>query len=166
MWFDQGYGIFSPPAAPGKGDGSERPPLNFEVGLAPLPIGRSGLGAGDLHLRGLHISAQTKQAQGCWEWIKFLSGDLSNLYGSMPARRSVFESEAFKQQATPEMVALANTYAAALAQERGRSNADATINGFEALDPYWFYKALNEAIAGKTSLEQGLAEAQQFSTTL
>jgi ABC-type glycerol-3-phosphate transport system substrate-binding protein len=164
MWFDQGYGIFGPPAASGKGDGPGGPPLNFEVGLAPLPIGRGGLAGGDLNLRGLHISAQTQQAQGCWEWIKFLSGDLSNLYGSIPARRSVLESEAFKQQATPEIAALADTYATALAQDRGQSNTNGAINGFEALDPYWFYKALNEAIAGTTPLEQGLADAQQFST--
>ena len=165
MWFDQGYGMFGGPGGAGiSGGPGGGQPADFEVGIAPLPVGRSGLRGGDFYLRGLHIAAQTEQAQSCWEWLKFLSSDVSNLQGSIPARSSVMSSEAFTKLASPDMLALAKVYTDVLKQQPQQSGASGDPNAIYSLDTYWFYKALSDAAEKKTPLDQGLAEAQKFTT--
>jgi ABC-type glycerol-3-phosphate transport system substrate-binding protein len=167
MWFDQGYGMFGGPSgSPVKGGRPGEPGApqqNFEVGIAPLPVGRNGLTSNDLFARGLHISASTDKAQACWEWLKFLSSDISNLQGAIPARTSVLQSDAFKKQATPDVIALAETYADALKQSRPASQSS-DPNAFYMMDTYWFFKALDDAAQNKAPLDQALAEAQEFTT--
>jgi ABC-type glycerol-3-phosphate transport system substrate-binding protein len=166
MWFDQGYGMFGGPAGSPvikeRGPGGLQPP-NFEVGIAPLPIGGGGLTSADFYLRGFHISATTQQSQACWEWLKFLSADVNNLQGGVPARTSVLESDAFTKQADPATIELASTYAEAL-RSRAGSGQGGDPNAFYSMDTYWFFKALSEAQENKTPLEQGLAEAQKLTT--
>jgi hypothetical protein len=166
MWFDQGYGMFGGPdgGGPVKDPRPGGPaPINFEVGIAPLPIGGGGLSSADFYLRGFHIAAKTEQSQACWEWLKYLSADINNLQGGVPARTSVLKSEAFTKQADPATLALANTYAEAL-QARGGSSQGGDPNAFYSMDSYWFFKALSEAQEKKTPLDQGLAEAQNLTT--
>ncbi|HEU5100062.1 MAG TPA: extracellular solute-binding protein [Roseiflexaceae bacterium] len=166
MWFDQGYGMFGgPEGIPPVKDPRPGAPLapNFEVGIAPLPIGGGGLSSSDFYLRGFHISAKTEQSQACWEWLKFLSADVNNLQGGVPARTSVRISETFTKQADPATLALANTYAEAL-QARGSSGQGGDPNAFYGMDSYWFFKALSEAQEKKTPLDQGLAEAQRLTS--
>lgn len=164
MWFDQGYGMFGGPnGGPIKGEGPGGPQQNFEVGVGPLPVGKNGLTSTDLFARGFHISAKTEQSAACWEWIKFLSSDVNNLQGGIPARTSVLQSDAFKKQASPDMIVLAETYAEALKDSRQPSQGG-DMNAFYSFDTYWFFKALTEAVEGKTPLDKGLAEAQQFTT--
>jgi multiple sugar transport system substrate-binding protein len=168
MWFDQGYGMFGGPGGPGprplKGGevGGPQPP-NFEVGISALPVGGGGLNSGDFYLRGFHISARTQQSQACWEWLKFLSADVNNLQGGVPARSSVLSSDAFVKQADPNTVALAKAYSEAL-QSRSQSSQGSDPNALYSMDTYWFFKALSEALDKKTPLEKGLADAQKFTT--
>jgi ABC-type glycerol-3-phosphate transport system substrate-binding protein len=170
LWFDQGYGMFGGPNSGGigiKGGGPGGPGgagANFEIGLAPLPVGASGLHSGDFYLRGLHISAQTQQAAACWEWLKFLSADITSLQGSIPARSSIMTSDEFAKQAAPDMLALAKVYADVLKQQPQQSGPSADPNTIYQMDTYWFYKALSEALDKKTPLDQGLADAQKFTT--
>jgi len=174
LWFDQGYGMFGGgpiasssslkgggPGGPG-GPGGSQPP--FDVGIAPLPIGAGGLRGGDFYLRGLHISAETQQAQSCWEWLKFLSADVANLQGSIPARTSIMNSDAFIKQASPDMVALAKVYADVLKQQPAQSGTTGDPTVIYSMDTYWIYKALTEALDQTTPLDQGLANAQKFTT--
>jgi ABC-type glycerol-3-phosphate transport system substrate-binding protein len=167
MWFDQGYGMFGGPAGtmPVKGGDPNGPqPPKFEVGIAPLPIGAGGLSSADFYLRGFHISAKTEQSQACWEWLKFLSADINNLQGGVPARSSVLASEAFTKQADPATLALATTYAEALKARAAGSSQNSDPNAFYSMDSYWFFKALSEAQDKTTPLDQGLAEAQKLTT--
>jgi ABC-type glycerol-3-phosphate transport system substrate-binding protein len=166
MWFDQGYGMFGGPAGqPIKGgDPSAPPPPDFEVGIAPLPIGGGGLSSADFYLRGFHISAKTEQSQACWEWLKYLSADINNLQGGVPARTSVLTSDAFTTAADPATQELAKTYADALKQTSTGSSQAGDPNAFYSIDTYWFFKALSEAQEKKTPLGQGLAEAQKLTT--
>jgi multiple sugar transport system substrate-binding protein len=157
LWFDQGLGMFGGP----KGEGQ---PRSFEVGLAPLPIGKGGLNTGDIYLRGFHISARAEKTQSCWEWIKYMSGDIVNLQGGLPARASVLASDAFKKQSPPELLVLAETYAEALKGAGRQPTASGDPNAFYSFDTYWFFKALSEAIDKKADLAKGLAEAQEFTT--
>ncbi len=166
MWFDQGYGMFGGPTGQPVKDArpiSPEPP-KFDVGIAPLPIGAGGLGSADFYLRGFHISATTQQSQACWEWLKFLSADVNNLQGGVPARTSVLTSDAFIKAADPATIELTKTYAEALKQRGGGSNPGGDTNAFYSIDGYWFFKALSEAQAKKTPLAQGLAEAQKLTT--
>jgi len=173
MWFDQGYGMFGGgvaissslkgggPGGPG-GPGGNQPP--FEIGIAPLPVGAGGLRGGDFYLRGLHISATTQQAQACWEWLKFLSADTANLQGSIPARSSILNSDAFAKQASPDILAVAKVYADVLKQQPRQSGPATDPSAIYSMDTYWFYKALSEALDKKTPLDQGLADAQKFTS--
>jgi hypothetical protein len=114
-------------------------------------------------LRGFHISAHTQQSQACWEWLKFLSADVNNLQGGVPARTSVLESDAFTKAADPATLDLAKIYTEALKQHGGASQGG-DPNAFYSIDSYWFFKALSEAQDKKTPLAQGLAEAQKLTT--
>jgi multiple sugar transport system substrate-binding protein len=166
MWFDQGYGMFGgPEGRPIKGEDPNAPqPPKFDVGIAPLPIGAGGLSSSDFYLRGFHISAQTQQQQACWEWLKFLSADVNNLQGGVPARTSVLESDSFTKAADPALLDLSNIYAEALKQRASSTSQGTDPNAFYSMDSYWFFKALSEAQEKKTPLEQGLAEAQKLTT--
>lgn len=160
MWFDQGFGMFGggPPVGP---DGQ---PANFEVGIAPLPIGAGGLRSGDLYLRGLHISAQTEQQQACWEWLKFLSADVTNLQGALPARISILDTDAFKNQASPDQIELSKAYANVIKRSSTGASIGSDPSQIYMFDTYWFFKALSEGLEGKTPLDQGLDAAQKTTT--
>jgi multiple sugar transport system substrate-binding protein len=166
MWFDQGYGMFGgPTGGPIKGRDPNAPaPPSFEVGIAPLPIGAGGLSSGDIYLRGFHISAKTQQSQACWEWLKYLSADVNNLQGGVPARTSVLTSDAFTKAADPATQELAKTYSEALKQRNSSTSQGGDPNAFYSIDSYWFFKALSEALEKKAPLEQGLADAQKLTT--
>ena len=122
------------------------------------------MSSADFSLRGFHISAKTQQQQACWEWLKFLSADVNNLQGGVPARTSVLQSDAFTKAADPALLDLAKIYADALKQNSGGTSQSVDPNAFYSIDSYWFFKALSEAQEKKTPLGQALAEAQKLTT--
>ena len=156
MWFDWDQGSF------GFGEilieGEEDV---LRTSSAPLPVGNGGLSGDDISTRGFHISAQTEHTQACWDWLKFLSADISNLQGGTPARLSIAQSEEYIQQASTEAAEIAEVYAEAL-QQTGQVGAQSA--SFGNIDTYWLYKAIDDAINDEMDLDRGLAEAQE--TTL
>ncbi|MEM8529960.1 MAG: extracellular solute-binding protein [Chloroflexota bacterium] len=156
MWFDwdQGSFGFEGPIAEGEED-------VLQVGAAPLPVANGGLSGDDISTRGFHISAQSEHTQACWDWLKFLSTDISNLQGGTPARISVSQSEEYIQQTSPEAAETADIYAEALQQT---AQVSAQSASFGNIDTYWLYKAIDNAIKDEMDLDRGLAEAQE--TTL
>ena len=158
MWFAQGPSFsFEGPVKFAEG----QPTLNFEEGIAALPLGGAGLRSGDFYARGFHIAARTQQAQACWEWLKYLSADASpnNLQGGIPARISVAESEAFTSQAAPGQLDIYKAYAGALKRE-GQPGDDPSVL-YGRMDLYWFYKAIDEAMTKDADLAKGLADARK-----
>jgi multiple sugar transport system substrate-binding protein len=153
MWFD--YGFSGMMGGVGMREGSDG--QQYEVGIAPLPIGDGGLQSSDFSVRGFHISKTAKQSQLCWNWIKFLSSDVNNLQGEVPARISVLDSEEYATQSTPEAIEMAKVYAEALAKPVTKSDT----SGFWMLDTYWLMKAIDEAVKGEADLGGGLTEAQK-----
>ncbi len=71
-------------------------------GMASLP--RDARAATLAWVEGYAISAQAEHPDACWEWIRFLSGQLH--YRLAPVRRSLAESEAFEQAVGDEMAAV------------------------------------------------------------
>jgi ABC-type glycerol-3-phosphate transport system substrate-binding protein len=128
-------------------------------------VGKVGLPPSEVFARGLFISAKTQQAQACWEWIKFLSGDVTVMYGDMPARRSIAQSEAFLKQVPPERAAMFEAFRAAMAVPV-RTTVTSSANAIYSpnSDPYWLFQALSNTLEKGANLEQELATAQRFAT--
>ena len=156
MWFGQGADMFGDPNSNGQ---------TFETGVAPLPIGQGGLRSGDVYVRGMHIAAKTEQSQACWEWLKFLSADTTNLQGSIPARSSILKSDGFTSQASPALLELATVYGDVLKRVPAGASNGSDPNQVYTMDTYWFFKALMDALNGEAPLDQGLAEAQKFTSS-
>jgi|YNPMSStandDraft_1061717.scaffolds.fasta_scaffold00581_3 multiple sugar transport system substrate-binding protein len=140
-------------------------PVARDIRIAPLPVGKAGLPPNEVFVRGLFISAKTQQAQACWEWIKFLSGDVTVMYGDMPARRSIAQSDAFLKQVPPERARMFEAFRAALAvpvRTTVTSSANAIYS--PSHDSYWLFQALSNTLEKGANLEQELATAQRFAT--
>lgn len=157
MWLDYGYGSF-------EGPGPDGNPRTWEPALASLPIGGAGLQSGDLWARGFYISASSQQQQGCWEWLKFISNDVTGLNGELPARISVADSEEFKQVSNPSQLKLYEVYREALQKP---SSVGLGINGLYSATPfgvdfYWVNKAINDTIEKDADLGEGLKNAQDL----
>ncbi len=167
MWFDYGVGGFGAGALidkiaigrPGPGLEGEQ---NFEAGVAPLPVGAAGLRSSELTVRGIYISSQTQYSQECWNWLKYLSSDLSNLQSDIPARTTVALSEEYTQMAQPGLVDLYKAYQPTL--KRNSEVGDNMNELYQRLDLYWFFKAIDETNTKDADLRTGLAEAQKFTT--
>lgn len=81
--------------------------LRFELGIAPLPGSQPCCRLGSpCIVRTLHISNSTAQVQACWQWLRFLSEQPAADAFSIPPRRSVLASAAFRQQVGSETQAI------------------------------------------------------------
>lgn len=133
----------------------------FQVGVAPLPAVGNGWNPQPMALS-LYISRSAGEPQACWEWMKFLSKNLTGDYG-IPARRSVQESEAWQAQVGPEKAA---AYLAAI-----RKSAPAGQANPYSLGParQWWRRILAEALNGGDPLPllaEMQAKAGQFTACL
>lgn len=146
MWFDLPGGI----QIVRVGGPAER--QSFTRAIAPPP-GASQASAASIQATGLYIAAGAQQAQGCWEWLKFLSGDLSALGGNFPARRSLAESDAFLKGAPPGAAEVYAAYRPAL------DRAEAEPRERAPVDLYWLFRAADRALQGE-DLGRELADAQ------
>jgi multiple sugar transport system substrate-binding protein len=147
MWFDSGgfQIVMIGPGAPGR--------QNYTRAIAPPP-GADKATANDLQTSGLYISATSQHTEACWQWLKFLSGDLSALEGNFPARRSLAESDAFLKSAPAGAAEVYAGYRAALDRV-----PEASAQTGERVDLFWFFRAVDRALQGK-DLGRELADAQ------
>lgn len=125
-------------------------PTDTEVGMAPLPAG--GEGVSEFLYEGLFIAADTSHPEACWEWLRFVSGQLEPVRG-LPARLSFLESTAFAGQVGREAV---ETYRDSLAY--ADLSRPATLEASSQIR--WFYQAVADIWAGARP-EIALAEAQR-----
>jgi ABC-type glycerol-3-phosphate transport system substrate-binding protein len=136
--------------------------------IAPPPLANRPLSQENIRSSGLFVSAQTQQAQACWQWLKYLSGDPSDLaaQGSFPARRSLAEADSFLQHAPDGAADVYRAYQAALDRAPDSSSQPASIDD-SPIDFFWFYRAVDRALQGKDlerELEQAQALTEQFLT--
>lgn len=131
--------------------------INDNVGVVPLPLSSelNEAGAGDRFSLGYFISAHTQAQQECWEWIKFISGQASVVDFGLPARRSVAESEAFRQLVGIERAA---TYLAALQSATQSSHYERLSGQYEWLriSYVWIYQAYDQIVHKGVTVEEAL----------
>lgn len=144
MWMDFGGSqLFS----------SELPP---DTHVAPLPRGENGIGGSAAFCRGYFISKSTPYPQACWEWLKFLSEQLSPVEG-LPPRHTLAESAQLCAQVGEET---ARVYLASL--ERIENLGSPLYEQIPWLKRtfFWFYQAFDAIIEGEDAAS-ALNEAQR-----
>ena len=158
MWMDSGGGF----GGPGEfgGFGGQGGTSNLNVGVAPLPAGpNSGEGSGFQSVDGYFVSAQSDARQACWSWITFLTEQPSATSG-LPARQSVAESAAYRQQVGAEQADayLASVSSGSRASFFQRVSDEGNWLGFAA---FWLSDAYDRVVNGEVTVEESLAAAQE-----
>jgi ABC-type glycerol-3-phosphate transport system substrate-binding protein len=149
MWFDSGMNTRELADQTGQ---------TGDIAIAPPPLAAGMVGLETMLMRGLYISAEARDPQTCWTWLKYLSADVSSLKSAFPARRSVVQSDAFLAQALPGSVEVYQAYSEAF--ERTPDVPPSLPEG-SRIDYYWFYHAIDRALQGE-DLERELQAAQQL----
>jgi multiple sugar transport system substrate-binding protein len=130
---------------------------DFEYGFAPMPLAPEGKGYGQIYFSGYFITAEAAHPQACWDWLIFLT-ERPGETGGLPARRSVAESAAFRQQVGEELANVCQ-FVISHSQEAARLPTDEV--GQIGLSAYWFYAAYDRIIEGEEA-ETALAWAQDM----
>ena len=161
MWMESGGGFGGPGGFVGRGGpGGSGGTGSLNVGVAPLPAGPNSVeGSGFQTVDGYFISAQTEARQACWSWITFLT-EQPNAASGLPARRSVAESAAYRQQAGAEQ---ADAYLASVSEGSRASffqrvSDEGNWLGFAA---FWLSDAYERVVNGEMTVEESLAAAQE-----
>jgi ABC-type glycerol-3-phosphate transport system substrate-binding protein len=136
--------------------GGNREALN--TGVVPLPAGTAGASGGGT-TNGYFISSQTEARQACWQWITFLT-EQSDLTPGLPARRSVAESDAYRQRIGAERAA---AYQASVDGLVKSSQFD-IFAGESWLGGgiLWLGRAYDQAVNEDVSVEEALDAVQQL----
>jgi multiple sugar transport system substrate-binding protein len=158
MWMDSSGGFGGPGRFFGSGGPGGATDLN--IGVVPLPSGlNSAKGSGFQSVDGYFISSQTGARQACWEWITFLT-EQPNATSSLPARRSVAESAAYREQVGAEQAEayVASVSSGSRASFFQRISNDANWLGFAS---FWLTDAYNRVINDEMTVEESLSAAQE-----
>ena len=157
MWLDSGGG-FGERMFIGPGGPEQQADQN--VGVVPLPAGpNSDKGSGFQSAEGYFISAQSDARQACWTWIPFLS-EQPNVSSGLPARQSVAESAAYRQEVGAE---LADAYLASVSSGSRASFFQRLSDeaGWLMFATNWLSDAYNNVVDGEMTVEEALNEAQE-----
>jgi multiple sugar transport system substrate-binding protein len=143
----------------GGGRGSETWPGEWKMrwGVAPLP--RDAQSATLMSVEGYFVSSQAQHPDACWQWISFLSEQMSSdaRYPRrlMPARKSLAESAAYEQQVGSDVATVARA-----SMESAMLPSSPRLVEFGGV---WgiFWRALDEIIGGRSTPEEAMISAQQ-----
>jgi ABC-type glycerol-3-phosphate transport system substrate-binding protein len=158
MWMDSSGGLGGPGGFSMVGGPGGTTDLN--VGVVPLPAGpNSDKGSGFQSVDGYFISAQSDARQACWSWITFLT-EQPNATSGLPARRSVAESAAYRQQVGAERADayLASVGSGSRASFFQRVSDEGNWLGFAS---FWLSDAYNRVVNGEMTVEESLDAAQE-----
>jgi ABC-type glycerol-3-phosphate transport system substrate-binding protein len=135
--------------------------LPQDTHMAPLPEGEGGIGGSAFFCRGYFISKDTPHPQACWEWLKFLSEQLSPIEG-LPPRRSLAESAEFISQVGEET---ARVYLVSLERIENLSSPLYEQLPWLKRTLFWFYRAFDSIIEGEdvgTALDEAQRKAEGY----
>lgn len=126
----------------------------FQKGTASLPQGE-----GSVEVSGcfLYISADSAHPEVCWEWFKFLTARQYPRGGAIPARRSLAESDTFRERVGDEAAE------ALLFSVKRSDNIGLQVDSaYPQLGRivYWFERAYVNVVDGMDA-EQALGDAQR-----
>jgi ABC-type glycerol-3-phosphate transport system substrate-binding protein len=121
-------------------------------GMLPLPRDERPATLGIVHAYA--ISADTEHPDACWEWLMFLNNQIPPY--TMPARRSLAESDAYRQRVGEEeaSVALASIYHTLIIAE---SQVDSDLE----VQMQRLFEVLVEILNGDVSALGGLSDLQR-----
>ena len=133
-------------------------PEGLNVGVATLPAGLDGAAGAYRSVSGYFISSHTQARQACWQWISYLTGQLATIWG-VPSRRSVVQSEAFRQRVGAERAAV---YEASVAPaDRPPTFYAYSDQQWLVATILWLAQAHGQVLEGEASVEMALEDAQQ-----
>jgi multiple sugar transport system substrate-binding protein len=132
-------------------------PDDFEFGFAPLPLAPQGGGYRQIYFSGYFIAADAANPKACWDWLVFLTEN-PPAQGGLPPRRSVAESEAFRQQVGEE---IADVYQFAISHSQELAASPTDERSRIGTSTYWLYTAYDRILAGEDA-ETALAWAQDM----
>jgi multiple sugar transport system substrate-binding protein len=120
-------------------------------GMVPLP--RDAQSATLMSVEGYLISSQAQHLDACWQWISFLSKQAPQRL--MPARKSLAESAAYRQQVGSDV--------AAVAQASVQGAMVPAPRLFDDFGGAWgiFWRALETITNGSSTPEEAMTRAQQ-----
>jgi multiple sugar transport system substrate-binding protein len=130
------------------------------VGAAPAPRRADGTSPGAmLTTSGYFISAQTQNANACWQWITFLGSQPAAVQG-LPANLAVAKSDEYRQKVGAEH---ADAYLASVGQS-GKPSAFQIFSEEDWLGGaiYWYGQAFGQIVDGQTSVEDAMDAAQKL----
>jgi ABC-type glycerol-3-phosphate transport system substrate-binding protein len=143
MWWDDGTEVWGPRQTV-TGGIEERQYTTFPI----VPQAEAMV---PMQVTGLYISAHTEQRQACWQWLAFLLEHDPGV--SVPARRSVAQSEAFGLRAGPAAAVMLHNVE--LMSERQLTYPP------EWMDlAGWYSIALTRALEAEMTVEEVLAVTQ------
>lgn len=112
-----------------------------------------------------YITAQTQYPDACYNFISYLTGE-PDLFDSMPARRSIINSEEVAQTQGAEAVEFFNGLDAQLSQSNVLELPSQTTQDFsqvaDLLSVIWLYRAMDRYVLEDADLVTELEDAQQF----
>lgn len=121
-------------------------------GMAPLPHDETSATIGLVHAHG--IAWDTDYPDACWEWLTFLDEQMPPF--TIPARRSMAESEAYRERVGPE------TANVALASIEHAMVIDGSQEGV-SFDIGSYVEAVTDMLNGDVPVTEALAELQMAS---
>lgn len=128
-------------------------PVEWYVNWMMAPLPRDARSATDAWVEGYAISSQAQHLDVCWQWISFLSQQMT--YRLMPVRKSLAASAAYEQQVGGEVaaVARASMEQAVLFSPRIWTEFGAAMDIFE--------QAVGQIIDGDTTPQEAMDWAQR-----
>jgi ABC-type glycerol-3-phosphate transport system substrate-binding protein len=104
---------------------------------------------------GYAISSDTAHPEACWEWIAFMQDQTRVPFDMIPARKSLAESDEYREQVGSDVV---DTAQASLEDALQLSPAL-----FEFIDFSVYGRAINSILTGSSTPAEALTRAQQQS---
>jgi ABC-type glycerol-3-phosphate transport system substrate-binding protein len=135
----------------------------LNVGAVSLPA-KPGIEVGTYTgASGYFISSSAESPQACWQWITFLSEQPEAVSG-LPARRSVAESEAYRERVGAER---ADAYLDSVAEvDRPSSFQTFSEEEWMGMAIIWLGQAYGQVVDGEATVEEALAQAQELADDL
>jgi len=130
------------------------------TGVIAPPVDAAGLDGSDYRVGGLYISRSAAAPEACWSWLRYLSDSVIDLQGGFPARRSLAEAVLAQPEIRPDIRAVYEQYARQWQTPQAARTRMPAISG-DAIDPFWFYRAIDRALRGG-DLADELRVAQQI----